>query len=87
MPTKERERSWFKKSKEFNRTLITKLSWMVASKRDSLCMGLLRSRLKNVSPIWRAIEKAKKMVAKGACYLGQMTTCLDQEMIQSHWIR
>lgn len=27
------------------------------------------AEVKNVSPIWRAIEKAEKIVAKGACYL------------------
>ena len=72
LPRKERGLG-FKKSKEFNRTLITKLSWVVASKRE--CMhevaevqiqsegGWLRkSKVKNVSPVWRTIEKAKKRV-------------------------
>ena len=61
--------------------LIAKLAWMIASKRDSLCMRLLRSKyklrqhwlqkdpVKNGSPIRKAIEKAKSLVAKGACYL------------------
>ena len=31
----------FKKSKDFNNALIAKLAWMVASKRDSLCMAML----------------------------------------------
>jgi hypothetical protein len=31
----------FRKSKDFNNALIAKLAWMVASKRDSLCMAML----------------------------------------------
>ena len=45
LPRKERGLG-FKKSKEFNRTLITKLSWVVASKRESVCMRLLRCKYK-----------------------------------------
>ena len=45
LPRKERGLG-FKKSKEFNRILITKLSWMVASKRESVCMRLLRCKYK-----------------------------------------
>ena len=54
---------------------------MVVSKRDSLCMSILRSKYKvkddwlrsnsskQVSPIWKAIEKSKGIISKGACYL------------------
>jgi hypothetical protein len=54
---------------------------MVASNRDSLCMRSLRSKYKvrsnwlrkdpvrNASFIWRAIEKAKNLILKGACFL------------------
>jgi ribonuclease HI len=54
---------------------------MVASKRESLCMAMLRSKykvradwmrrnpIKGASPIWRAIEKSKKVIKKGACFL------------------
>ena len=71
----------FKKSKDFNKALLAKLAWMIASKRDSLCMNLLRSKYKvkenwlqsepskNASPIWKEIEKTKPLIAKGACYL------------------
>jgi hypothetical protein len=71
----------FRKSKDFNTALIAKLAWMVASKRESLCMAMLRSKykvradwmrrnpIKGASPIWRAIEKSKKVIEKGACFL------------------
>ena len=54
---------------------------MIASKRDSLCMSILRAKYKieqdwlhkdppkSASPIWKAIEGAKNIIAKGACYL------------------
>ena len=70
LPRKERGLG-FKKSKEFNRILITKLSWMVASKRE--CMhevaevqiqsegGWLRkSKVKNVSPIGEQLRRLKR---------------------------
>ena len=71
----------FRRSKDFNNALLAKLAWMIASNRDSLCMNLLRSKYKvrgnwiqsepskNASPTWKAIEKAKPLIAKGACYL------------------
>ena len=71
----------FRKRKNFNNALLAKLAWMIASNRDSLCMNLLRSKYKvrvnwiqsepskNASPTWKAIEKTKTLVAKGACYL------------------
>ena len=71
----------FKKSKDFNTALIAKLVWMVASKRDSLCMAMLRSKykvrvdclrrkpVKWATLIWRAIEKTKNVIEKGACFL------------------
>ena len=54
---------------------------MVASSKQSLCMEVLRSKYtvkedwlraeprKSTSPTWRAIEKAKKLIEKGACFL------------------
>ena len=71
----------YRKSKDFNTTLIAKLAWMVASKRESLCMEMLwskykvrddwmrRNPIKGASPIWRAIEKSKKVIKKCACFL------------------
>jgi len=53
---------------------------MIASKRDNLCMSILRSKYKvrqdwlfkespkNASPTWGAIKSAKHTVIKGACY-------------------
>ena len=54
---------------------------MIASKRDSHCIRILRSKYKvkedwlrveaskHVSPIWKAIENAKAIVSKGACFI------------------
>nr|POF25614.1 putative mitochondrial protein [Quercus suber] len=71
----------FKKAKDTNDALLAKLAWLVASKHDSLCMEILRSKYKVQqdwlhkpppkfsSPIWKAIEGAKSIIVKGACYL------------------
>ena len=64
-----------------NNALLAKLAWLVASKRDSLCISILRAKykvrddwlrretLKVASPVWRAIEGVKDIIVKGACYL------------------
>ncbi|XP_023926387.2 uncharacterized protein LOC112037802 [Quercus suber] len=71
----------FKKAKDANRALLAKLAWMVASKRDSLCMMILRAKykvrhdwlykepVKAVSPIWKAIEGVKNIIVRGSYYL------------------
>nr|POE84817.1 putative ribonuclease h protein [Quercus suber] len=71
----------FKKTKEMNLALIAKFAWFVASDRQNLCMDVLRSKYKvnsgwlsadpvtAASPTWRAIKEAKKLVAKGGCFL------------------
>lgn len=71
----------FKKSKFMNSALLAKLAWMMASKRDSLCIRILRVKYKvkddwlkteaarNASLIWKAIEKTKEVVRKGACFI------------------
>ena len=71
----------FEKSKDINNALLAKFAWMIAFKRDSLCMLILRAKYKvkqdqlhktppkNASPVWKAIENAKKIIAKSACYL------------------
>ena len=71
----------FKKAKNINNALLAKLAWMVASKRDSLCMMILRAKYKvkndwlrteaskRASPIWKAIESTRGIISKGACYL------------------
>ena len=71
----------FKKAKDTDRALLAKLAWMVASKRDSLCMMILRAKYKvrhdwlykepakATSPIWKAIEGVKNIIVRGSCYL------------------
>ena len=71
----------FKKTKEVNAALLAKLAWMVVSGKQSICMEVLRTKYKVkedwlraepkkiASPTWRAIEDAKNLVVKGACYL------------------
>ena len=71
----------FKKAKNFNTALLAKLAWMVATKRDSMCMQILRRKYKirgdwllkglakNASPVWKAKERAKKIIVKCVCYL------------------
>ena len=71
----------FKSAKKMNNALLAKLAWLVASKRDSLCISILRAKykvrddwlrretLKVASPVWRAIEGVKDIIVKGACYL------------------
>ena len=70
----------FKKSKTFNRAMLAKLAWMVASKRDSPCIRALYSKYKvkedwlrqeprkNASSLWKAIENLKGLIRKGACF-------------------
>ena len=69
------------KRKESSSALLAKLAWMVASKRDNLCMSILRAKYKvkhdwqfsdppkSASPSWRAIEISKELIVKGTCYL------------------
>lgn len=64
-----------------NNALLAKLAWLVASKRDSLCMSILKAKYrvrddwlrreppKSASPVWKAIEGVKEIIVKGACYL------------------
>ncbi|XP_075640415.1 putative mitochondrial protein AtMg00310 [Castanea sativa] len=71
----------FKIANEVNSALLAKLARTMVSKRESICMRILISKYKarddwlqanvpeNTSPIWKAIEKAKSIVSKGACYL------------------
>ena len=71
----------FKKAKNINYALLAKLAWMIASKRNSLCMRILKAKYKvkddwlraeaskYASPTWKAIEKAREVVRRGACFL------------------
>ena len=71
----------FRGAKQFNDALITKLAWFVFSLRDSPCMNALRSKykvranwlssdpIKNAFATWRAIERLKPNISKGACFI------------------
>lgn len=71
----------FKKANEVNSALLAKLAWMVISGKQTICMEVLRTKYKvsnswlsveprkASSPTWRAIEAAKKLVVKGACFM------------------
>uniref|UniRef100_A0A2N9IGZ4 Reverse transcriptase domain-containing protein n=1 Tax=Fagus sylvatica TaxID=28930 RepID=A0A2N9IGZ4_FAGSY len=71
----------FRKAKHNNDALLSKLAWMIVSGRDSPCMNALRSKYKvqhgwfncdppkNASPTWRAIDRLKANISKGACFL------------------
>jgi hypothetical protein len=71
----------FRKSKTSNQAMLAKLAWLILTKADSLCVKALCSKYKvgvdwmskearkNASPLWKAIESLKSLLAKGACYL------------------
>ena len=71
----------FRKAKKFNEVYIAKLTWMIASKRNSPCMVALRSKYKVTnswlreeprkfsSHTWRAVERVKILITKRACFL------------------
>ena len=86
----------FRKFKEVNNALLAKQAWMIASKIDSLCMSILRAKYKisknwlyadsskRASPIWKAIEQAKNVVVKGACYIIEDGTTIN--VWQDPWV-
>jgi hypothetical protein len=61
--------------------MIAKLAWWVLSRRDSFCVQVLRAKYKvgcnwllknpskNASFVWRGIEGARSLLARGACRL------------------
>ena len=71
----------FRKAKDFNEALIAKITWMIASNRNTPCMVALRSKYKGnenwlreeprkfASNSWKAVESMKKLITKGACFL------------------
>ena len=75
---------------------MAKFAWMVASNRDSLCMRLVRCKYKvrkdwlrkkpckSASPIWKAIEKSKKLLSLGACY--EVGNRMDINVWQDPWV-
>ena len=79
----------FRKFKDINNALLAKLAWMVASKQDSLCMQILLAKYKvdhswlrsnpskSASPIWKAIDKAKSIIIKEACYTMEDEASID----------
>ena len=54
----------FKKAKNINSVLLAKLAWMIASKRDSLCMRILRAKYK-VKEDWLRAEASKRRPPSG----------------------
>ena len=70
----------FRLAKDFNQALLAKITWWIVSGRDSLCTHALRNKykvksdqlyndtVKNASPLWKAIEKLKPLIRKGACF-------------------
>lgn len=70
----------FRKSKMFNNALIAKLTWMVLTNHDSLCVHndwLGKDPCKFASGTWRAIKHLKTLVAKGVCYLVEDVDLID----------
>ncbi len=59
----------FRQANMFNQALLAKLTWLIASKKKSLCLDALRNKCKvqedwlgkepckYASPLWKAIEK------------------------------
>ena len=66
----------FKRTKDVNAALLAKLAWIVLSKREIICMDLLKAKYKFshewlhkdppkvAPPSWKAIESAKSLVSK-----------------------
>ena len=86
----------FRESKVFNQALLAKLTWWVASSRESLCIKALRSKYKvdadwlgkdpckNASPLWKAIEKLREVVLKGAYFIVGDGASID--MWKDSWV-
>jgi hypothetical protein len=89
----------FRCAKKFNAILMAKLTWMLVSRRDSPCMVALRSKykvkegwinnepLKSSSITWKAIERLKPLIRKGACFIiedGKKVDCWKDPWIP--WI-
>jgi hypothetical protein len=71
----------FRSFESFNEAMIAKLAWWVLSGRDSFCVTVLKAKYhvgsnwlnapppRSASFVWRGIEGAKALVARGACKL------------------
>jgi hypothetical protein len=71
----------FRQARTLNDAMLAKLTWMVVSKRKNPCMEALRSKykvsedwlrnepVKYASHSWKAIERLKGLISKGACFL------------------
>ena len=71
----------FRTTTKSNEAFIAKLTWLVASKRISLCLVSLKSKYKvkddslransckYASNTWKAVERMKSLINKGACFL------------------
>ena len=94
--SKEKGGLGFKESKLFNQALLAKLTWWVASGRDSICIRALRSKYKvnedwmdsephkNASHLWRAIEKMCSVIKMGACFIMGNSDSID--MWKDPWV-
>jgi hypothetical protein len=86
----------FQKAKGINDAPLSKLTWMVLSNRESLCIQALRSKYKvsfdwlncdpskTASHTWKVIERLKCLVAKGACYKVGDGAIID--ISKDHWV-
>uniref|UniRef100_A0A2N9G7C7 Reverse transcriptase domain-containing protein n=1 Tax=Fagus sylvatica TaxID=28930 RepID=A0A2N9G7C7_FAGSY len=71
----------FRSFESFNEAMIAKLAWWVLSGRDSFCIKVLTAKYhvgskwlnsppaRSASFAWRGIERAKSLLARGACKL------------------
>lgn len=79
----------FRKAKRVNDALLAKLTWMVLNNKDSVCMIALQSKYKvwndwlhrdppkNASSTWKAIERLKSLIIKGAYYIVEDGAVID----------
>ena len=71
----------FRKFWDFNQALLSKLAWWILSRKDCLCVKVLRAKYKvwgnwlnhktvgSPSKIWRSLEGTKSLLARNACML------------------
>lgn len=69
----------FRKFKEMNVVLLTKMAWLVASNNKKLCVKVLKAKyarnndwlrgnkVRSASWVWRSIENCSSVISKGRC--------------------
>ena len=69
----------FRKFKEMNVALLTKMAWLVASNNEKLCVKVLKAKyarnndwlkgnkVRSASWVWRSIENCSSLISKGRC--------------------